>query len=231
MCFARTLHDRHGLLRQDADGQIRYGFIHGNWALDNSSPDGRWCGVNNEISILIETGCYADFTMPAVPNACQTTTVNGVYYATDDPLRPKSHDRGIPAKVSRKPPQDSLLMIQGPLALDWQSRKWGVLPRLENGDLTGHRPPSVSRLWLWMQAGVRVIGRHDWLFIKLHTHGAFEANTAMLLGEPMRQFHIALRALAERNDWLRYYYVTAWEMAQLVHAAENGAWDPSTILT
>ncbi len=63
------LHSRHGLLSTDDRGQIRYGFIHGNWALDNSDPDGRWCGVNNELTILRETGCYADFTMPAAPMA------------------------------------------------------------------------------------------------------------------------------------------------------------------
>ena len=65
--FKRELHDRHGLLQRDATGQIRYGFIHGNWALDNSRCDGRWCGVNDELSILRETGCYADFTMPSAP--------------------------------------------------------------------------------------------------------------------------------------------------------------------
>ena len=43
--FAR----RHGLLSHDRrTGRLAYGFIHGNWALDNSRPDGRWCGVNNE---------------------------------------------------------------------------------------------------------------------------------------------------------------------------------------
>ena len=34
---------RHGLLARDrATGAVRFGFIHGNWALDNSRPDGRW---------------------------------------------------------------------------------------------------------------------------------------------------------------------------------------------
>ena len=56
MC--RMLHERHGLLRAGPEtGKIIYSFIHGNWALDNSRPDGRWCGVDNEIDILVETGC------------------------------------------------------------------------------------------------------------------------------------------------------------------------------
>jgi hypothetical protein len=40
--FRDTLHDRHGLLRIDPEtGRLVYGFIHGNWALCNSRPDGR----------------------------------------------------------------------------------------------------------------------------------------------------------------------------------------------
>jgi hypothetical protein len=78
------LHDQHGLWRKDAAGRRQYAFIHGNWALDNSRLDGRWCGVNNELSVLIETGCYADMAMPSAPSACQNSTINSIYYATDD---------------------------------------------------------------------------------------------------------------------------------------------------
>src|SRR5262249_28587093 len=46
--FTETLYLRNGLLREH-NGRIAFGFIHGNWALDNSRPDGRWCGLNNEI--------------------------------------------------------------------------------------------------------------------------------------------------------------------------------------
>ena len=50
--FCRVLAEEHGLLREVA-GRIRFGFIHGNWALDNALPDGRWCGLNDEITILL----------------------------------------------------------------------------------------------------------------------------------------------------------------------------------
>lgn len=228
--FAETLHNRHGMLRRDARGRLRYAFIHGNWALDNSRPDGRWCGVNNELTVLMETGCYADMTMPSAPAACQTSTINSIYYAQDDPLRPKSHDRGMSAAVGKQRPPDSLLMIQGPLALDWSKRKLGFLPGIENGDLTGRMPPSINRLNLWVQAGVRVAGRDDWSFVKLHTHGAQEANSEMLLGEANRSFHQALaRHAADRG--FRYYYVTALEMAALVRQAEEGGQTPDFLLT
>ncbi|NDA69194.1 MAG: hypothetical protein EBY09_21630, partial [Verrucomicrobia bacterium] len=55
--------ESHDFLSLDAQGRSRYGFVHGDWALDNAHPDGLQCGVNNELSILNETGCYADFTL------------------------------------------------------------------------------------------------------------------------------------------------------------------------
>jgi hypothetical protein len=83
---------------------------------------------------------------------------------------------------------------------------------------------------LWMQAGVKVCGRDNWTFVKLHTHGAEESNMEMLLGQPMHEFHKALALYAAEQPWFRYYYVTAREMASLVHAAENGESDPSMVL-
>ena len=38
-----------------------YAFVHGNFALANSAG-GRYCGVDEEMQILAETGCYADMT-------------------------------------------------------------------------------------------------------------------------------------------------------------------------
>ena len=124
------------LVFYDSDGGLRYGFIHGNWALDNSHPDGRHCGVNQELGVLASTGCYADFTLPSAPNRTQTHMINSIYRALDTP-RPKSHDDGELLRAGQPQTLDgtSLLLIQGPLGLNWRRRKWGVLPRLENADL------------------------------------------------------------------------------------------------
>jgi hypothetical protein len=225
--FKKSLFHEHGLLRKNGQGEITYGFIHGNWALCNSRPDGRWCGVNNELTVLHQTGCYADFTMPSAPSPTQTSTVNSIYYATDWPPRPKAHDAGIAAQVGAAPPKEGLLLIQGPLQLDWRRRKWGVLPRLENGELHGGFPPTMARFELWLRAGVGVAGRPNWIFVKLHTHGAPERNASMLLGGPMRRFHQDLAAYATQGHLLQYYYVTAHEMADLVHQAEAGAEEPA----
>ena len=220
--FTRTLHERHGLLRREADGRISYGFVHGNWTLDNAGPDGRWCGVNDELRVLRETGCYADFTLPSAPSPTQTRKINSIYYAVDDPLRPKSHDTGADARVGGGAAGD-LLLVQGPLTLDWGSRKWGILPRIENGDLSGENPPTPRRIGLWARQRIHVRGRPKWVFIKLHTHGANERNLEALLGGPMdRTLDHLERAY---NDGARYrlHYVTAREMVEVIRAAETDA--------
>src|SRR5437764_446696 len=81
-----------------ATGRPAFGFIHGNWALDNCRVEGvrNFCGVNDELTVLAEEGCYADFTFPALFHLAQPRQSNSIYYAEDDPQRPKSHDRGVP---------------------------------------------------------------------------------------------------------------------------------------
>ncbi len=221
---------RHNLLNRDERGAVRYGFIHGNWALDNSHPEGRACGVSNELGILKATGCYADFTLPSAPCRTQTRTINSLYYAQDTP-EPKSHDTGVPSRLrsqSNGQPLphadavDSLLLVQGPLGLNWERRKFGFLPRIENADLTGANPPTPDRMRLWLRLNIHVQGRPDWLFIKLHTHGAIPRNSGMFLGEPMRQFHRHLMDNYKDTSRFHLHYVTAREMVNILHAAEDG---------
>lgn len=226
--FRDVLYHRHGMLRRDPiTNEIVYGFIHGNWALNNSRRDGCWCGVDHEIPILLKTGCYADFTLPSAPSDTQTTTINSIYYAQDIPGRRKSHDTGVRARVGQEAPDNSLLMIQGPLGFDWTRKKFGLLPRIENADLTAKHPPSIRRLHLWLNAGVTVQGRPDWRFVKLHTHGCKTGNIDMLLGERMQLFHQELAELHAIQPNFRFHYVTAWEMAQLAHRAERDECLPS----
>jgi len=223
LAFTNTLFGRHGLLRRErSTGLIRYAFIHGNWALDNSRRDGRWCGVNDELSVLRETGCYADFTLPAAPEDAQTPTINSIYYATDDPQRPRSHDRGRAARAGQEGVGD-LLIVQGPLTLNWRDRVRGVLPRIENGEMSPDNPPTPLRADLWVEQRVHVEGRPEWVFVKLHTHGAEEGHARALLDGPLDR---TLSYLESRyNDGARYrlHYVTAWEMFNVIRAAEAGA--------
>ena len=127
----------HGHLGAAQDGRPRFGFVHGNWALDNSLPDGRWCGVNDELRVLAECGCYADFTLPSAPSPAQTRRINSIYYAKGDPDRPRSHDDGVEVRSGGAPAGD-LLIVQGPLVI--LRRSGGILPRVENGNLDSRAP-------------------------------------------------------------------------------------------
>jgi hypothetical protein len=215
---------QHGLLANAPGGETVYGFIHGNWALNNSDPAGKGCGIDQEIPILRQTGCYADFTMPSAPHPTQTRTVNSVYYAADAPKK-KAHDHGTPAGVGQtsrlRESANHLLLVQGPLALDWRRRKAGLLPRLENADLTGANPPSTVRLRNWIAQRIHVEGRPNWIFVKLHTHGGIPSNYGTLLGKIMREFHHDLGEFC-RAIGIRLHYVTSRELVNLVHAAEDG---------
>ena len=206
---------------RERDKLPAFGFVHGNWALDHSHPKGRACGVPDELAVLRRAGCYADFTLPSAPSRCQVPMINALYYAREDG-QPRSHARGtrVHAGYVRAHSDDELLLITGPLGLNWRWRKWGILPRIENADLTHANPPTAVRLRVWENCHVHVRDRPDWIFIKLHTHGAIESNRTMLLGEPMRAFHRHLRDRAAQDPGFHFHYVTAREMANLVHAAE-----------
>jgi hypothetical protein len=221
--FRDTLASRHGLLGRGPSGQPVYGFVHGNWALDNGGVDASTCGVNDELTILEQTGCFADFTMPAAPECAQSRVVNQIYYAEDDPNRSRSYDRGVRMKVGSSS-QAGLLICEGPLMLNWSRRVRGVLPRLETGTLDASplNRPTVDRFRRWVGAGISIEGRPEWIFVKVHSHGAKEANADVMLGSVMKAFHRDV--LAEFNDGRRYrlHYVTARELYNIAKAAEAG---------
>lgn len=203
----------------------RFGFIHGDWALANSAG-GRFCGVDGELSLLHELGCWADLTMPST-NECQTRKINSIYYATGSEQQPKCHDWGDDACANRSGLQQ-LLLMQGPSGLSLQQ---GLRPRVENASLTRENWGRPERVLTWIDCHVHVRGRPEWLFVKLHTHGAIENDFDALFGERARRMH---RTLAEQyNDGrsFRLHYVTARQAFNLARAAEAGALgDPEEFL-
>ena len=221
--FRDVLHRRHGYLGTDSGRQPRYGFIHGNWALCNSRPDGDWCGVSEELAVLAATGCYADFTFPSAPSPTQPRLVNTIYHARDRVGSPRGADSGRPVRVGGSCEPGELMIIPGPLALNWRRRKWGLLPRLENSELSGVNPPGPERLGLWVRQQIHVAGRGDWVFVKVHTHGCVAANRAVLLGAAMEAAHAELgRRFNDGRRWC-LHYVTARELYNLIRAAESSA--------
>ncbi len=212
--FIDVLYQRHGLLRR-SDGRITFGFIHGDWALDNSGPDGRHCGLNNELVLLKQLGCYADFTFPAVPHCSQPTLVNTIYWATDDPQRPKSYNTGRPVKRGSRGSGD-LLIVPGPLALNWRGGR--RVPRIETGELAAGNPVTAQRVRLWLQSAPQIGGD---VFVKLFAHGAKENNAEALLSADLP---LALQEFerAAKESSIELYYVSAWEMRRAIEAIERG---------
>jgi hypothetical protein len=210
----------HGHMSRDGE-RIRWAFIHGNWSLANSRPDGRWCGVDDELVVLHRLGCYVDLTFPSAPDPCQPNKVNQIYWPTGDLTKRRSFEHGERARVGAHY-DDRLLMITGPLSL---ARK-GASMRIENGALTGDDPPTAARVHTWVRQGIHIEGRPEWVFCKVHTHGAIEKTAASLLGAGAHTMHEALQTYA-RGGWL-LHYVTAREMFNVARAAMDGkSGDPS----
>ena len=212
--YCRRLTGDHGLLHQQ-DGRTVFGFIHGNWALDNSRPDGGACGLSGEIGLLRDLGCYADFTMPSAPSPTQGRVVNQIYWCTNNPdNRPRSFDRGIEATIGGGR-QGDLLMITGPLGLRFGER---LIPRVETGEIAGYDMPTPSRIGLWFDLAPTI---GDDLFIKLYTHGASERNLGPLLNQGLSDLFRWVAEEADRRG-IELHWATAWQMYQaagaLVHA-------------
>ncbi len=219
--FRDLLVSNHGLLSKDPEGKPGFAFIHGNWALDNSDPKGINCGINNEITILREEGCYLDMTMPSSPHPTQTSKVNSIYMAIDDTEKPKSHDTGKDVEFNRKM-QGDLLMVQGPLCFNWHNKKLGIIPKIENGDIRKTIPPGEKRIDMWVRQHIHIKGNPEWVFIKIHTHGAQDQDMDTLLGSDMDEMFSYLEN--KYNDGEKYvlHYVTAREVYNIIRAASDG---------
>ncbi len=219
--FRDALADLGCLSRWDGRGPPRYAFVHGNWALANS-VDGRYCGVDEEMEILSDTGCYADFTLPSANSPAQVTKINSLYECAL-PLRQRAPQRRGRDLLVGRPPVTFPLIVQGPLGLDFRRRR-GMLrpiPSIEDGALIGTNAASMRRLALWTRAGVSVKGRPEWIFIKLHCHSMDADDEEAVLGPPARQFLEALTADARREAY-GIHFVTAREMTNIILAACDG---------
>jgi len=219
--FRDRLAFRHRCLALE-EGSTRpgYAFVHGNFALANSA-NGRFCGVDSEMQILAETGCYADLTMPSgVWHPAQTEKINSVYECALPLDQAAPHRQGHDL-VAGRVPRTFPLMVQGPLITDLRRTLRSARPVLENGAITGSNPPTMHRLRLWKRAQVRVLGRPDWLFIKLHCHGMDPTQKDAVIGDSFHKFLSALvGGAAGRNETL--HFVAAREMANILLAACDG---------
>lgn len=224
----KRIYAEHGaLVTAEASPRHTFGFIHGKWSLDNSRGN-EHCGVNNEITVLRECGCYADFTFPAW-GRMQPRKSRAIYYAIDDPQQSKSYDDGPDAQVG-KSVKEGLMIISGPSSLSGFPRKlipfspvaWLADRMRLTCALDGHLPPWPGRIDRWVRANVHVKGQPDWVFVKVHTHGARPANYGPFLETWAQRLHAHLTSRYNDAVAWRLHYVTAREAYNLVKAAEAG---------
>lgn len=215
--FRDQLASRGCLSRWNGEGSPRYAFVHGNWALANVG-NGVACGVDEEMAILAETGCYADMTLPSAPDPTQIAKINALYECARPLAQRAPHRAGRDLRAGR-PPRVFPLIVQGPLAARVTRSATGwPRPRIENGEMTGANPPTPERMALWQRARIIVAGRPDWLFVKLHCHGMDPRDEAAMLGEPLQQFLAAVTA----DCSIAVHFVTAREMVNVILAACDG---------
>ena len=187
----------------------RYGLVHGMYAL--AAGDSRYCRAVEELDVLMETGCYADFTFPDIQTPAQPAQVNSIYYALTSG-QPKPYDRGLESAVGMR--RQGLLMIPGPMYA-------GLFPRmLDDGNIDAACLPHAGRINRWLDAHVHVKGRPNWVFIVMHSHTALEHVQQVLFQGAVRRFWADLERRFKRPN-ARLHYLTAREAYNVIKAAEG----------
>jgi len=221
VAFRDALAEQHGCLaHEDDDGPPKYIFVHGNFALANSTG-GHACGVDHEMQILAETGCYADMTYPtSVFHPAQVAKINALYEC-GLPLDQRAPHRSGRNLEAGHPVTKFPFLVQGPWMLDFDRSSPNRVGRIENGALTRVNPARIKRLRLWKQAAITVAGRPEWVFIKLHTHGMDPNDMDTVLRQPMQRFLEELIAGAPARGEI-LHFVSAREMINIIVAACDG---------
>ncbi len=219
--FRDTLAGRHHCLSRSAGNDTpMYAFVHGNLALANSCG-GRFCGVDSEMQILQETGCYADMTLPSAPDQSQTAVINQIYECGGPLDRPVPHAFGTRASVNGHQPQLPLIFT-GPLMMNWTRRIKGLpVPRIDDGALAANQPLDAARFRRWTSADITVDGRSDWVFIKLYCHGFFDRDQNVCIGEDARIFFTEMIEKADKAGNV-IHFATAREAYNIARAAMDG---------
>ena len=209
------------LITSEKEPRRVYGFIHGMWALDNSIE--KYCGVDDELTILKETECYCDFTMPSgAASPTQSTKINCIYYAKDDPERPKSYDKGRDVSAGGNESKNDLMIFSGPFHVHFNLYDITV----DTGELSAHSKVAKynieERVDDWVKANIHVRGQSNWLFVKICTHGCMEHNFDVALGPTAHRMYSYLESVYNDGEKYRLHYVTAREAYNIVKAAEAG---------
>jgi hypothetical protein len=189
-----------------------FAFVHGRFAL--AAGDLAECLVTNELDLLKETGCYADFSFPNLYTPAQPSQVNSIFYARSTG-KAKPHNRGPEVQFSNSIPDDGLMLIQGAM---WMGFTKSVF---DDSNLSLEQIPDPSRIDHWLASHVHVKGQANWIFFIVHSHSASENAQKMLWGGNMQHLWSALESRFKKAPW-RLHYVSAREAYNIVKAAQAG---------
>lgn len=220
--FRDCLAEEHKCLsRFDESGKPMYAFVHGNLALANSLG-GKCCGVDDELQILQETGCYADMTLPNAPSEAQVPMLNKIYECGLPLTEKAAHRKGVEVRAFGNQPQLPLIFT-GPLIFNWTRRVKGIpLPRIDDGALAANQPLDLNRFRRWRSANIAVQGRPEWIFVKLYCHGFFDQDQQACIGEDARRFFSEIIEAGEKTGEYKIHFAGAREAFNMVTAAIDG---------
>lgn len=215
---AMVLFHKHGYMRPYKDDQAAcFSFIHGNWSLANSRGE-NFCGLDNEVQVLKDKGCYGDFTYPALFSQAQPPFINNIYYCTNLD-ETACYFKGRDARVNQDQAEDEFMVFQGPMTINWLDWRHKWHPNIEDGDINQyptHDDP--KRIDAWVRQGIHVKGRPEWQFVKVFCHGA-QDHKSVVSDTTDRMFSYLEK---HYNDGKKYrlHYVSAREAYNIVKAAE-----------
>lgn len=200
--FRDVLFHHHGLLRKNSTDKITFGYIRNRLSRHNTLINSNF---ENELTALIDTGCYADFS-----NYSNTEIISISHkdcrnqcIAPDSPASPDA--------ANRRWYENQLPFFCNNEIYNWKSRIWGLFPKYERGEISAHFPFHPSRVDLWLRSGIRIANAPDHVFIKLNSCGCMDQSIRYLLGEnglvQMWQ-HFEERCIG--NNFV-LHYVSAWD--------------------
>jgi hypothetical protein len=173
------------------------------------------------MQILADTGCYADFTLPSVPHQTQVPRINAIYSCGNPLPEARPHKSGPSVSVGRQPTLP--IIFTGPLVFNWSRRIRSVpVPRVDDGALAKNYPMDLKRLQRWFNARISVVGRPEWVFIKLYSHGFFDWDQEAMIGPELRRFMTEVLDYGARTDRFDVYFASAREAFNMVMAAVDG---------
>lgn len=198
------------MITEEEQPRTAFAYIAGVWDLDASRKPLSH-GLTNQLEVLHENGCYADFTFSTIATAAQPRKINSLYYVKDDPKQSKSYNTGADVEVG-KSVDDQLMIFQGPLSINWKAE-------LEYGAIETDPRFHKKRIPRWLESNIHVKGRPEWVFVKVYSHGAQSQRT--VLEKDMKDMLRELKAYTSSRG-IKLHFMTAREAFNVAKAAEAG---------